>query len=51
MNQPDPLMHQRLSFVKSAIRIIGYAFIPFHLPIAAGVLILSELVGIVEELV
>ena len=51
MNQPDPLMHQRLSFVKSAIRIIGCAFIPFNLPIAAGVLILSELVGIVEELV
>jgi len=51
MNQPDPLLHQRLSFVKSSIRIVGYAFLPFNLLIAAGVLILSEVVGIVEELV
>ena len=51
MNQPDPLLHQRLSFVKSGIRIVGYAFLPFNLLIAAGVLILSEVVGIVEELV
>lgn len=48
---PDAKKHQLVSFVKSAIRILGYAFLPFNLPLAAGVLILSEIVGIIEELV
>jgi len=51
MNHPDPLKHQYASFAKSAIRIIGYICLPFHLPLAVGVLILSEAVGIIEELV
>lgn len=48
---PDPRLHQIISFVKSGIRLVGYAFIPFDLVIATGVLILSEVIGIVEELV
>jgi len=48
---PDPKLHQTISFIKSGIRILGYAIIPFNLVLAAGVLILSEVIGIVEELV
>ena len=48
---PDPKLHQQLSFIKSAIRLVGYAFLPFDIYVAMGVLILSEVIGIVEELV
>lgn len=48
---PDPKLHQGISFIKSGIRIVGYAFLPFNLMIATGVLILSEIIGIIEELV
>jgi hypothetical protein len=48
---PDPKKHQIISFIKSGIRILGYFLLPFNLLIGAGVLILSEIVGIYEELV
>lgn len=48
---PNQKWHQIISFVKSGIRIIGYGFIPFSLVTATILLILSEIVGIVEELV
>ena len=48
---PDARKHQLISFVKSGIRIIGYACIPFSLFWATTFLILSEVVGIIEELV
>jgi hypothetical protein len=48
---PDARLHQLISFIKSGIRIVGYIFIPFNLIIATGLLVLSEVVGIVEELV
>jgi|TARA_B100001093_G_scaffold47686_1_gene40509 hypothetical protein len=48
---PDPKLHQKISFIKSGIRIVGYFLLPFSLEIAAGVLILSEIIGIIEELV
>jgi hypothetical protein len=48
---PNPFWHKIMSFIKSAIRITGYAFIPFDLATAAIVLIFSEIVGILEELV
>tara|TARA_R110000744_G_scaffold86457_3_gene168994 strand:- start:849 stop:1004 length:156 start_codon:yes stop_codon:yes gene_type:complete len=51
MKQPDAKKHQIVSFVKSGIRILGYILIPFDLPIAATILVLSEFIGIVEELV
>ena len=51
MNQPDARKHQIVSFIKSGIRIAGYCFIPFNLVMATILLILSEVVGIVEELV
>jgi len=48
---PDPKLHQRVSFLKSFIRILGYALIPFNLGWAITFLILSEGIGIIEELV
>jgi|TARA_R110000787_G_C13122364_1_gene414988 hypothetical protein len=48
---PDARKHQRISFIKSGIRILGYLCIPFSLVLATSILILSELVGIYEELV
>jgi hypothetical protein len=48
---PDAKKHQIISFIKSGIRIAGYGFLFFSVPIAAGVLILSEIIGIIEELV
>ena len=51
MKYPDAKLHQITSFIKSGIRIIGYCFIPYNLVIAAIMLILSEVVGVIEELV
>mgnify|MGYP001025503037 FL=1 len=48
---PDQKWHRRISFIKSGIRIIGYAFIPFNLIAATVILVVSEVVGIIEELV
>ena len=48
---PDARRHQLVSFLKSGIRILGYVFLPFDLTIAMGVLIFSEIIGIIEELV
>ena len=48
---PDARLHQRISFIKSGVRILGYCFIPFSLVFASMLLILSEIIGIIEELV
>jgi hypothetical protein len=48
---PDPHLHQLISFIKSGVRIVGYALIPFNLVWATVLLILSEVIGIIEELV
>ena len=51
MNHPNPKKHQQISFIKSAIRILGYAFLFFVIEVAAITLIFSETIGIYEELV
>lgn len=48
---PNQKWHQIISFIKSGIRIVGYCFIVHNLIIATTLLILSEIIGIVEELV
>lgn len=48
---PNQKWHQIVSFIKSGIRILGYCFIPFNLELATALLISSEIVGILEELV
>ena len=48
---PDPKLHQIISFIKSGVRILGYVFIPFNISVAVTLLIVSEAIGIIEELV
>ena len=48
---PDAKKHQQISFIKSTIRILGYISLCYSLDIAVILLILSEIVGIGEELV
>ena len=48
---PDPKKHQMISFIKSGIRMVGYVALPFSLGWAVTFLILSEGIGIIEELV
>ena len=48
---PNQKRHKIISFIKSGVRIVGYLLILYSLPIAVGVLIFSELIGIIEELV
>ena len=48
---PDARRHQQISFIKSGIRILGYGALWWDLDIAVTLLILSEIVGIGEEMV
>ena len=50
-NMPDQKKHQIISFIKSGVRILGYGLLLYSVPIAVGDLILSEAIGIIEELV
>ena len=50
-HMPNQKWHKIISFIKSGVRILGYCFIPFNLVTATILLILSEIIGIVEELV
>jgi hypothetical protein len=57
MQHPDPKLHQRISFIKSAVRLLGYALIPLilldinYVWVSSSVLFISEFIGILEELV
>ena len=51
MKYPDAKKHQLISFIKSGIRLLGYVLIPFNITIAVGVLVITEIIGIIEELV
>ena len=51
MQHPDAKKHQLVSFIKSGVRLLGYIFLPFNLYIAMGILLISEIIGIIEELV
>jgi hypothetical protein len=51
MELPDAKRHQQISFIKSGVRILGYLCIPFSISVAVTLLVVSEVVGIVEELV
>jgi hypothetical protein len=48
---PDPKNHQLFSFLKSSVRITGYIALPFGIGLGVFILVLSELIGIIEELV
>ena len=51
MAYPDAKKHQLISFIKSGIRIFGYILLTVDITSAVIVLILSEALGIFEELV
>lgn len=51
MKQPDPQLHQQISFMKSTIRIAGYFCLLFSIGWGVAFLVLSEFLGIVEETV
>ena len=51
MNYPDAKKHQIVSFIKSFVRILGYCMLPFDMVIATVTLVISEGIGILEELV
>lgn len=48
---PDARLHQRISFIKSGVRILGYISLPFAFSYGVILLIISEAIGILEELV
>ena len=48
---PDAKKHQLVSFLKSAVRITGYGALLYGIGLGVFILIISELIGIVEELV
>jgi len=48
---PNARKHQIISFIKSGIRIIGYGFIVTDPTVAIVILVISEAVGVIEELV
>jgi hypothetical protein len=49
--QPDPIKHQIISFLKSGVRITGYVALLYSLSLGIFILIISEAIGILEELV
>jgi hypothetical protein len=52
LEQPNPLKHRVISFTKSGLRIVACYFLAYYdLQIAAGLLLVAELLGIAEELV
>jgi len=51
MKQPNAKKHFIVSILKSIVRIGGYMLLPFNIVVACIVLIISELIGIIEETV
>lgn len=48
---PNPKKHKIISFIKSGVRILGYTLIPYYLTLAVTILVISEFIGIIEEMV
>ena len=42
-------LHKQISYAKSALRLTGYLMLPFVLIPGVGVLVVSEILGIAEE--
>ena len=51
MEHPNPKKHQQSSFTKSVLRITGYLALLVNPLVAVMFLVVSEALGIVEELV
>ena len=51
MKYPNATKHFYVSILKSTVRIGGYVLLPFDIIAATIVLIISELIGVIEEMV
>jgi len=51
MKHPDPKQHQLVSFLKSVVRLTGYGALLYSIGLGVFILIISEIIGIIEELV
>jgi len=51
MKQPDAKKHFIVSMIKSAMRVVGFCFMPHDLIVAMIILVGAELVGVLEEMV
>jgi hypothetical protein len=52
VENPNIIKHRVITFTKSALRIVACYFLAYYdLQIAAGLLLLAELLGVAEELV
>lgn len=51
VKHPDPKAHQLISFLKSAVRLTGYGALMYSIGLGVFILIISEVIGILEELV
>ena len=51
MEHPNAKKHFYVSILKSIVRIVGYTLIPFNIIVACITLVISELIGIYEEMV
>ena len=51
MQHPNPKKHQQISFTKSVLRITGYLALLVNPLAAVAFLVISEALGILEELV
>ena len=51
MNYPDADKHFWTSMTKSVIRVAGYCLLPINIELAMVTLVISEVAGIIEELV
>ena len=48
---PDPRQHFVFSMMKSIIRMMGFAMLPFNILYGSALLFAAEILGIVEEVV
>jgi hypothetical protein len=44
------MTHKQISFIKSAVRIVGYFLLPILPMLAVIFLVFSEILGIIEEI-
>ena len=50
-HMPNQKYHKYVSFLKSSVRITGYGALMYGIGLGVFILIISELIGIIEELV
>ena len=48
---PDPKQHFIFSMVKSIIRLVGFALLPYNILFGSVALFVAEILGIAEEVV